>query len=113
MNNDKKSTDSTRTTSVSTVTIPSSDIVTTITPPHGLPQKTVYDASTPTNQIIEDSTAAANIELEPYYREEIMETVEGIHEAGNTIVLVTHEQYIAEHAHRTIHLLDGLISQET
>jgi len=64
MNNDKKINDST------------SDIVTTITPPHGLPQKTVYDPSTPTNQIIADSTAAAHIELEPYYREEITETLE-------------------------------------
>jgi len=44
---------------------------------------------------------------------EIMDAMEDIHEAGNTIVLVTHEQYIAEHASRTIHLLDGFISKET
>jgi len=44
---------------------------------------------------------------------EIMEVMEAIHEAGNTIVLVTHEQYISKHASRTIHLLDGLISDET
>ena len=44
---------------------------------------------------------------------EIMEIMEDIHDAGNTIVLVTHEQYIAEHASRFIHLLDGRISKET
>lgn len=85
MNIDKKVTDSTNTTSVTTTTIPSSDIVTTITLPDGLPQKTVYDPSTPTNQIIADSTAASHIELEPHYREEITETVErskGLLEGG-------------------------------
>lgn len=44
--------------------------------------------------------------------EEIMEIVETIYEGGNTIILVTHEQYIAEHAARTIHLFDGLISDD-
>ena len=31
-----------------------------------------------------------------------------IHEKGNTIILVTHEEYIAEHAPRIIRLKDGL-----
>lgn len=44
--------------------------------------------------------------------EEIMEVVGAIHEAGNTVLVVTHEQYIAAHAKRSIHLLDGLISDE-
>ncbi len=39
--------------------------------------------------------------------EEIMKIFDKIHDAGNTIILVTHERYIAEHANRTIHLLDG------
>ncbi|MFQ6615704.1 MAG: ABC transporter ATP-binding protein [Fidelibacterota bacterium] len=43
---------------------------------------------------------------------EIMETIQEIHERGNTIVLVTHEQYIAERASRTLHLLDGRITDE-
>ncbi|MEE8479449.1 MAG: ABC transporter ATP-binding protein, partial [Candidatus Neomarinimicrobiota bacterium] len=41
--------------------------------------------------------------------EEIMKIFDKIHDAGNTIILVTHERYIAEHANRTIHLLDGKI----
>jgi len=41
--------------------------------------------------------------------EEIMEIIEGLHKKGNTIILVTHENEIAEHAKRVIHLRDGLI----
>jgi putative ABC transport system ATP-binding protein len=41
--------------------------------------------------------------------EEIMKIFDSLHDAGNTIILVTHERYIAEHASRTIHLLDGKI----
>ena len=41
--------------------------------------------------------------------EEIMKIFDGLHDLGNTIILVTHERYIAEHANRTIHLLDGKI----
>lgn len=44
--------------------------------------------------------------------EEIMEIVEGIHEQGNTIILVTHERYIAEHASRIVRLRDGLIESD-
>jgi putative ABC transport system ATP-binding protein len=35
-----------------------------------------------------------------------------IHEKGNTIILVTHEEYIAEHAKRIIRLKDGLIEKD-
>ena len=45
--------------------------------------------------------------------EEIMEVFEDIHEKGNTIILVTHEQYIAEHANRIVHILDGKIYSDT
>ena len=41
--------------------------------------------------------------------EEIMEILEGLHNQGNTIILVTHERYIAEHAERIVRLLDGVI----
>jgi len=35
-----------------------------------------------------------------------------LHRQGQTIVLVTHEQDIAAHAHRQIHLLDGKIARD-
>lgn len=40
---------------------------------------------------------------------EIMEIFEEIHRQGNTIILVTHEPDIAEHAHRIVRLRDGLV----
>lgn len=43
---------------------------------------------------------------------EIMKVFNSLHRAGNTIILVTHEQYIAENAHRTIHLFDGRITDD-
>ncbi len=43
---------------------------------------------------------------------EIMDILESIHKAGNTIILVTHEQDIAEHAHRIVRLRDGLIESD-
>lgn len=44
--------------------------------------------------------------------EEIMLLFHEIHEKGNTIILVTHEEYIAEHAARIIRLKDGLIEKD-
>ena len=44
--------------------------------------------------------------------EEIMQVLEEIHEKGNTIILVTHEEYIAEHAARIIRLKDGLVEED-
>ncbi len=41
--------------------------------------------------------------------DEIMELFEELHEEGNTIILVTHEEYIAEHAHRIIRIRDGKV----
>ncbi|MBZ5700656.1 MAG: ABC transporter ATP-binding protein [Acidobacteriia bacterium] len=41
--------------------------------------------------------------------EEIMGIFERLHHQGNTIILVTHEHDIAQHAHRIIHIRDGKI----
>jgi len=43
---------------------------------------------------------------------EIMGIFEEIHKAGNTVILVTHEPDIAEHAHRVIRLRDGLVESD-
>ncbi|MBX2816726.1 MAG: ABC transporter ATP-binding protein [Saprospiraceae bacterium] len=43
---------------------------------------------------------------------EIMGIFEQLHREGNTIILVTHEPDIAEHAHRIVRLRDGLIESD-
>ncbi len=43
---------------------------------------------------------------------EIMALFDEIHAAGNTVILVTHEEDIAEHAHRVIRLRDGVIESD-
>jgi len=43
---------------------------------------------------------------------EIMGLLEKIHKAGNTIIVVTHEEDIAKHAHRIIRLKDGEIESD-
>jgi putative ABC transport system ATP-binding protein len=43
---------------------------------------------------------------------EIMGLLENIHKAGNTIIVVTHEEDIAQHAHRIIRLIDGQIASD-
>jgi putative ABC transport system ATP-binding protein len=44
--------------------------------------------------------------------DEIMSVLDELHRAGQTIVLVTHEDYIAEHASRSIRLKDGSIDSD-
>jgi len=44
---------------------------------------------------------------------EIMQLFNEIHAAGNTVILVTHEEEVAEHAHRVIRLRDGIIESDT
>jgi len=43
---------------------------------------------------------------------EIMGLLEEIHSKGNTIILVTHEEDIAQHAHRIVRMRDGLIEDD-
>ena len=43
---------------------------------------------------------------------EIMELFEELHSKGNTIIMVTHEEDIAQYAHRIIRLRDGLIESD-
>lgn len=43
---------------------------------------------------------------------EIMGLLEEIHKNGNTIILVTHEEDIAQHAHRIVRLKDGLVERD-
>ncbi len=43
---------------------------------------------------------------------EIMEIFGEIHRRGNTVVLVTHEEDIAKHAHRVVRLRDGLVETD-
>ena len=43
---------------------------------------------------------------------EIMTLFEQIHRLGNTVIVVTHENDIAQHAHRIVRLRDGLIETD-
>ncbi|MBN2450847.1 MAG: ABC transporter ATP-binding protein [Lentisphaeria bacterium] len=43
---------------------------------------------------------------------EIMTTLDGLVEQGRTIILVTHEDAVAAHARRVIHLADGLVDRD-
>lgn len=44
---------------------------------------------------------------------EIMALFDQIHANGNTVILVTHEEDIAKHAHRVIRLMDGTVESDT
>ncbi|MCD6288668.1 MAG: ABC transporter ATP-binding protein [Candidatus Hydrogenedentes bacterium] len=57
-------------------------------------------ADEPTGNL--DSTAGA----------EIMEIFDDLHQAGHTIVMVTHEEYIAEHGERILGMRDGRIVED-
>jgi putative ABC transport system ATP-binding protein len=43
---------------------------------------------------------------------EIMNLFEEIHQKGNTVIVVTHEEDIARHAHRIIRIKDGLVDAD-
>ena len=42
----------------------------------------------------------------------VLETFQKLNDAGKTIVLITHEPYVAEHAERIIHIKDGVILED-
>lgn len=44
--------------------------------------------------------------------DEIMEIFEDLHDDGNTIIMVTHEEYIAEHSDRIVRLRDGIVERD-
>ena len=43
---------------------------------------------------------------------EIMALFDAIHLQGNTVIVVTHEEEVAQHAHRVIRLRDGLVESD-
>ena len=43
---------------------------------------------------------------------EILQLFDEIHQAGNTVIMVTHEEDVAERAHRIIRLRDGIIESD-
>lgn len=45
--------------------------------------------------------------------EELLELLEELHRAGRTVILITHDQHVAERADRTIEIRDGLIVSDT
>ena len=51
-----------------------------------------------------------NLDTKTYI--EIMGLIEEIHQKGNTIILVTHEEDIAKHAHRIVRMRDGAIESD-
>jgi len=44
--------------------------------------------------------------------EEIMELFSDLQEGGQTVIVVTHEQDIADHTHRTIRMRDGSVESD-
>ncbi len=62
-------------------------------------------ANTPSILLADEPTG--NLDSET--GKEIMAVLDKLHSEGNTIILVTHEREIAEYAHRSVHILDGMI----
>ena len=51
--------------------------------------------------------------LDPASREIAMDYLSGFHAEGRTIVMVTHDEFAAGYAKRTLRLVDGVVSDET
>lgn len=64
--------------------------------------------NTPSILLADEPTG--NLDTKTSY--EIMELFEDIHAQGNTIIMVTHEEDIAQYAHRIIRLRDGLVESD-
>jgi putative ABC transport system ATP-binding protein len=63
-----------------------------------------------TPSIILADEPTGNLDTKTSY--EIMLLFEEIHKQGNTIIVVTHEEDIARHAHRIVRLRDGVIESD-
>jgi putative ABC transport system ATP-binding protein len=50
--------------------------------------------------------------LDSQTSQEIMALFDDLNDQGNTIILVTHEPDIAQHAHRVLHILDGRVNRD-
>jgi putative ABC transport system ATP-binding protein len=50
--------------------------------------------------------------LDSHTSADILKVFHDLHDHGQTIILITHEHDIAEHATRQIHLLDGLVERD-
>ena len=62
------------------------------------------------NIILADEPTGA---LDSRSGEEVMALLKDLHDKGHTIILITHEPYIAEHANRTIEIQDGRIIRDS
>lgn len=51
--------------------------------------------------------------LDSHSGTEIMEMIADLHRKGNTIILITHDNEVAEHAPRVVHIRDGKITSDT
>ncbi len=63
-----------------------------------------------TPSIILADEPTGNLDSKTSY--DIMDLLDKIHESGNTVILVTHEEDIARHAHRIIKLMDGEVATD-
>ena len=64
--------------------------------------------NTPSIILADEPTGA----LDTRTSEEIMELFDELHAAGNTIIVVTHEEHIARHSHRIVRFRDGRIESD-
>jgi putative ABC transport system ATP-binding protein len=50
--------------------------------------------------------------LDSRTEDEVLDLIDEMNASGKTIIMVTHDDHVAERAHRVIHLFDGLIDRE-